>query len=99
MKLNMMIAALLVSGGAYAEDVSVHETCSGASELAEQIARVRYADIPMRDTMANVSGDFPKALVQDAYALPDYSSDKYQERAIVDFGNQVYSMCYERFSE
>ncbi len=101
MKLKMMIAALLVSGVAYAEeDASVTEVCANLSEFAESAAELRYEGVPMRSTMEAAAGnEFTVAIVRDAYALPDYSTEGYQRNAVREFGNEVYEYCYEQFSE
>lgn len=97
MKRYILIAAILAAGQAHAGEVE--ETCGNMSQLADKMGELRYDGVPMRTVMEAVDGDLAKALVQDVYDLPDYTSDEYQQRAIRNYSNDVYSQCYERFAD
>lgn len=96
MKHYILIAALLASGSAYANEVE--ETCGNMSELAEKMGELRYNGVPMREMMAKVEGDMAKAMVRDVYNLPGYASDEFQQRTVRNYSNEVYSACYKQFS-
>ena len=100
-RMVLTIAAALLATTANAG--KVHETCASLSTLAETVAENRYAGVSMRDSMGVVETNneqarqMIRAIIQDAYGLPDYSGDEYQRRAVVEFGNDVYSECLDSF--
>lgn len=84
-----ILAALAVP--AYAND-----TCAEWSEFAETAAEVRYSGMPMREAMEYADGvEIAQAVIQDAYSLPSYSTKEFQQEAVVEFGNDVYTWCLD----
>jgi len=78
-----------------------HKDCKALQETAETIMEARQEGHRMSALMewaqhndATVEA-YQEALVKDAYNVPNYSSDRYQRKAIRDFGNEVYKVCIE----
>ncbi len=82
------LAALLVfSTGAYAG------FCEDVNDLAEQVMTKRQQGFQMERIYNTVTGEFAKAMVEDAYSQPFYHTDEIKERAIDEFANDYYRAC------
>ena len=84
----LIIAMLFVSNMAFAS-----EKCEMFSEFAEEAVKAKYNGVPLREAMAAVDGEIYKAVIRDAYKLPDYMTEEMQRREQVNFGNEVYEFC------
>ena len=94
----IILSAALVATTAHAGEV--HETCSSLSEQAETVATMRYSgNYTMRELMGALDTDLGRALVRDAYNLPDYATDDMQQRTARQDGDDVYAQCYDHYSE
>lgn len=84
----------------YSVHAQANEFCADQSELASAIMKLRQMGVPVSKMMkaANTSSDplLRKVLVsytELAYERVRYSTKEYQQKAVVDFGTEVYNMC------
>lgn len=77
------------------------ELCPKLAELAQSVMAARQKGVPLEVLMPLTNrGKEPKieqlakAIILEAYAVPQYSSEQYQNSAIVEFGNSVSLACY-----
>ena len=100
-KLLIIAAAVFsISNNAAAEEPAGESTplsiCTASSSLARTIMKVRQNGMDLSTALEAVSdNEFAKAIVIDAYKKPRYSSEKYQKRAITEFGNENMIACLE----
>lgn len=98
------ITAALVFGSmiveAHAEPKPL-EVCTGVSELAETLVSLRFAGVPMSETMRTMTegtdNSVIRQMVMGAYDIPDYSTEEYRERAKREFQNREFSKCMRVF--
>jgi hypothetical protein len=72
------------------------DTCDQWDSLVRSIIEARYAGVSLSAAMkiANTNPDeFLKEMLIKIYELPNYSTKKYQQRAINDFANKIYIQC------
>jgi len=80
-------------------NASGSQLCSKLSEMAESVAEARYNGVAMRNIIDRMKVDNESyesiiiSVIDEAYSLPNYSTDEYQQRAIREFGNEVYRTC------
>jgi len=98
MKHYTLIAATLLFAAQGAQADELQDMCSTYSEAAENAASARYNGVPMRDMMAAADGmELAESLVRAAYQLPDYASERMQQRTITRFGNRTFTACLDAF--
>jgi len=95
------IASIAVSAVVVASTPAIsqsHETCDKLAKIAETIVEKRYAGVKMRTMMGALESQNAaiEALIQDAYALPNYQMEEAQNRAKREMSNEVYSLCLEK---
>lgn len=100
-----ILAAALMAGILSTAPVSAEEEsgdiCASLARLAHTYAKGKYAGVPMGEAMAFATRDpessltpIYRAMVIDAYALPDFTTPEYQNRAMQEFSNEVALICY-----
>lgn len=74
------------------------EFCASFSKLAGTVMSGRQNGILMSDAM-RLAGDSKmiQAMVSDAYKQPAFSSTEYKEKAVREFTDQAYSICWKNF--
>ena len=99
-KLILGVALSVVSFGVMAQS-----TCDIVAEYAEASMTARQSGASLQDLMAVVnsgankeSNDFFMLMVIDAYAVPAYNTESYQQKAIAEFKNSNYRSCLKTFS-
>ena len=95
--ISTTILSLVISSQTMASENPV-EVCSKVSGLAERIADMRYSGVGMAQLMGAVGHDpLARAMVRDAYNLPNFSSSEYQNRAVREFADDVMAECLNAF--
>jgi len=94
MKKIIFVVMMLVSGVAFGRN------CENTDQIAQVVMSARQNGVAMADMIAaaDKSSDkkeaiFFKTLIIMAYDRPGYSVSDNQQKAIVDFRNDIYSMC------
>lgn len=90
--------ALAITAPALADDA-----CAEFEGLAEVVVKAKQRGLPMSKAMTIIgeAGDNPmarrilRALIMDAYKLPNFSSEEYRQKQVVEFRNSVASTCYK----
>ena len=99
------LAILLLGNTAYSDDVM--DTCKIVEEFAEAAMKNRQRGVRMSRQMEIVDdseiGDEYKsmfrALIIDAYQIPRYEGEDYQNPVINDFTDTIFKECYTIFKE
>jgi hypothetical protein len=104
MKYAIAFLALGFSAPLHATQTSIDDLCESMGNLAEEVINVRYIGVTRSRTLAIISeGTSPKvreyarAMVNDAYSEPLYSTDEYIARAYSEFRNKWEGLCYSHF--
>lgn len=79
--------------------VSASEMCETMGKLAEVIMEERQEGAKMRDMYSIVNTEIGKGLIREAFKEPRYSTQEMRDRAIVDFGNDVYRECISSMNQ
>ncbi|QTD31148.1 hypothetical protein [Pseudomonas fluorescens] len=78
------------------------EECQRIENSAKQVMKTRQQGVPMASVleMAEAAGkqneyvgEVFKTLIREAYAIPQYSSESLQQKAIRDFHSNFYKAC------
>ena len=70
--------------------------CGNVADAAEQVMLARQSGAPMRDMMETAVEsriELLPHLVEDAYSRPRYSTDRHQQKSVLDFTDQWYLEC------
>lgn len=101
----MLAACSLSSAGAHpAKEPGQVELCEAMSEMAGKIMTARQRGVPMSTLATLPQSDseevrnLRKELLIAAFESPRYSSEDYQEKAVVDFKNGVFLECFKHVS-
>jgi hypothetical protein len=89
--LLLLTALTVVSTNAFAKNLD----CKGTSDLAGVIMESRLVGVTMAD-MFNINEDGNKTIekmIIQAYESPAYSTEKYQQNAILEFKNKWFMAC------
>jgi hypothetical protein len=101
-----ILAAPIAPRFSHASDVQ-QNFCLELESLARSAATGRYGGIPITRFYEIIDGNLPenpnettlganrimKAITNDAYSLPAYSTKKMQQREINEFANRVFIYC------
>lgn len=100
------MTAALVFGAMVIEahaEPSALEVCSEISSMAGSLVSARFAGVPMAKTMEvmtrNSDNPMLRQMVLDAYDIPDYSTQEYQERAKREHENREFAKCMRAFQD
>lgn len=99
----MTVAVILAISSAptFAEDVKGEaDNCAALGTLAASIMKGRQSGVPMSNMMAIARkneqiGSLVSAMVIAAYETPQFSGEKYRQRKVVEFQNDVMLECYK----
>lgn len=73
------------------------EMCAEYGKLANTIMSARQDGVAMRKLMETIAGDedakTTRRMIVMAYEAPGYSTERHQQREIVDFENTIYAEC------
>ena len=76
------------------------ESCEQVSSTAEIIMRARQEGVPMKTQYSraakvgdDVFAEWAKEMIAIAYDSPKYTSKRYQDQAISEFGSRVFVQC------
>lgn len=104
MKMLLLSAtvALAIAGPGFANDA-----CADLEQLAVIVITAKQQGVPMSRAMAAIEGTVPiaqgrrllRALVMDAYNLPDFASDEFRRQQVVEFRNAVSGICYKALNQ
>lgn len=84
---------------AVAQD-KVENICTVAADLAGVIMQNRQLGTPISKMMEVAGGDqYAIALILIAYDTPRFSTDEYQQEAVVNFSNEVGLACYKGMTQ
>ena len=86
MKKWLILCLALVSSPSYSYDY-----CTELSLLAEQLMKNRQIGMSAA-SIAKDAGKF-KWMVIETFKYPRYNTKKFQQRAITEFGSQMYVLC------
>jgi len=90
--MKTFIILLALSSTAYAEPWQ--ETCKAYQELAKTIMNNRQEGIDLNAMIEQAKGNKPfEKLIIKAYRMPRFSTEKFKQQSINDYGNSVYLMC------
>lgn len=74
--------------------------CDKIEEMARVIMKSRQAGTSMRDMINRADGNTViVATIEGAFKEPRWSSSERIERAIDDFANEYYKICYNKFKD
>jgi len=95
---KLTIAIIAAIGMTAAIEATADNPCEELHELATSVMTARQNGAAMPELM-RIAGDNPlvRAIVQDAYNAPRYSTNSVQQREIADFANTVYAQCIKHF--
>lgn len=94
--LGALFGATLISP-AQADD---YDVCADLAHLADGVVEVRYNGVPIGEAMRVANGGAEelrhlfRAIVLDAYALPDFTTPEYQNRERRAYSNDLARSCY-----
>lgn len=103
MRLKIVFATAILAAAAATNAVADEqpdplETCTTVATLAERIVDMRYSGVSMAQMMGAVGhDDMARAIVRDAYNLPNFSSSEYQNRAKREFVDAIMGDCLDAF--
>ncbi|MET3601839.1 hypothetical protein [Martelella mangrovi] len=94
-----VLAIFVMPVTAVAEDSSAG-TCQALGKLAENIMRARQNGVSISKVMslvekADVFKDITKQMIIIAYDEPRWNGKALQDRAVMDFSNDIQLMCYK----
>ncbi len=76
------------------------EICSEFEELARGVMSGRQNGVPMSGAINNAGNNKPaRLIVEDAYEINRFHSDKMKRRAIEEFSTQQYRSCYQALAK
>lgn len=95
------LGAALIGTPAMAE-LHDDDACANLGILADAIAEARYAGVPIGDMMevvrrADTDAErvVYRAIVMDAYSLPDYRSHELRDIERQEYANSIALACYQ----
>ena len=93
-RIFVIVGLFCICSAVAAESGEQEINCEQYFDLGKKIMEGRQAGVPMPD-MIKIAGDnaFFRAMVITAYERGRYSTEKYQNRAISDFANEIYMVC------
>ena len=98
---HILLGATLIFSSSVAHADNLHSYCKGVSEVAELTQMYNQKQLSMSNLYKAGKG-FPKEMqklfhymIQEAYEQPRYSSEKYQQKTIREYGNRWYKACIE----
>lgn len=89
------LMALTIYGSAEASPAS---DCKLHGQVAEAIMKNRQEGVPMANMMEvaeKAKLGFATAVIRMAYNVPRYELQENQQKAIVDFENTIYGVCFD----
>ena len=91
-KLIMAVVIVMSSMSVQAEQAS----CEQIASLAESVMKARQGGSSMASLIA-VAGEsgIAKLMVESAFEVSRYSTDKFKNRTISDFRDEWYLICYQ----
>jgi len=103
MRVLTVALTLLLSFSANADKKEDFEFCKNTADLAETIAGTRYAGVAYDKmysvAIANKFSESDFILIDMAYGLPNYQTDKHKQQAINEFKNEIFGMCIKTRGE
>lgn len=76
------------------------ESCEQVSSTAEIIMRARQEGVPMKTQYSraakvgnDVFAEWAKGMIAIAYDSPKYTSERYRDQAVSEFGSRVFVQC------
>ncbi len=101
---GMALAGVLFAGNAFAEDDM--GLCEFTAVISERIMQSRQSNMDMMAVSKKMGeiglpesvNDLVQLLIREAWRQPRYSSESYQENAVMDFKNKYYLGCVETVS-
>lgn len=76
------------------------ESCEDVSSVAEVIMKARQEGVPMKTQYSraakvgdDVFAEWAKEMISIAYDGPKYTSKRYQDQAVSEFGSRVFAQC------
>jgi len=95
-------AGLLVTPVAMADEADqekIENYCASVGGLAEIIMKHRQLGTAQSEIRAIADDAFAKALIQMAYKLPRYMTERLRKTAIEDYRNEAETACYDAFDK
>ena len=95
---KLTIAIIAAIGLTAAIEATADNPCEELHQLATTVMQARQNGAAMPEMM-RIASDNPlaRAIVQDAYNAPRFSTREYQQRETEDFANTVYAECLKHF--
>jgi hypothetical protein len=97
--MKFVLALVMTSTIASAQEPTGQQLCASFGDLAETIMQNRQNGVPMSKMMDATDLELARAIILDAYKLPRFSSEDYQEKQTADFRNEVELECYKHMGK
>lgn len=98
-----LLAAILLSAPAQAQEVTADMLCPLMGDLAESVMENRQVGVALSRQMGILAGfsdqpvelqDVIRDMILGAYGVPRYTTDAYQRRAVQDYRSDNEAACY-----
>lgn len=73
--------------------------CQPIAEFAKELMDARQAGVPLAQALTVSTQPAMQALIVSAYRKPRYSTERYRERAAVEFANETLITCLDAGEE
>ncbi|WP_237673995.1 hypothetical protein [Vreelandella profundi] len=105
MKKIIGISLLALSGMASAVAVAQERThCQTMAQAANAVMMERQKGTPKHQVVQTLKNEnaytgYAKAVVEDAYEQPFFSSAEYKMKRVIQFTNKAYKLCLTTFNQ
>jgi len=97
---KLIIAAVLALTISANVQADVFEFCKQTEMYAEEIMKVRQSGVSASKAYsAAQNSKMLLSIVKAAYAKPAYDTPEYQEKAVSEFKDHYFTICYEELSK